>query len=535
MQAELAEWFSRGCGPNEPQVKDLSARLAVLDQRMEAYRKEFGHEALEKVLRPTDNRQPTFLFPELRGLEKSLDQLSGDLNETSQRLDALTTEARLGLHRVAVQDWGEPVSVPAFDERRSAAGLGGVIGGIAPLMLFMFFGIAERRFRFSEQAEDSPEGLPLLAVIPHFTDKTAKVDVERISAQCINNLRLCLRPASRSNPHRLFSVASASAGEGKTSLTLGLGFSFAGAGMRTLLIDCDLVGRGLTRRLNQENAAGLSDCLGDVEQANIAQVASNLWLLPAGRAFMLDGTAITPAVIRELAAVVGDAYDVVLVDTGPILGSPEASVVSQIADRVILVIAQGQQQKNVRRAMQTLQLAGARMAGLVFNRSAPDDYFRSVGGATNASYRPRSQQSPAPQPAPTALQPIAASSASESPAAGRTIPADDSSRDTSDGIDGKIFTDAATIAAAPMAGEPALAPGSVSASFTLFSDQPLITGTGEPPPSVMTVIDGPTTGVGEGASVGKGFADRRADGQMDAAPRPAAAAAGGNPLPTANA
>ena len=45
-------------------------------------------------------------------------------------------------------------------------------------------------------------------------------------------------------------MISGSAGTGKTSLTLALGVSFASSGARTLLIDCDLIGGGLTRRVN---------------------------------------------------------------------------------------------------------------------------------------------------------------------------------------------------------------------------------------------------------------------------------------------
>jgi Mrp family chromosome partitioning ATPase len=71
-------------------------------------------------------------------------------------------------------------------------------------------------------------------------------------------------------------------------------------------------------------------------------------------------------------------YDTILIDTGPILGSIEASPVAVAADGVIVCVACGQQRQLVERALQHLQVIGARLAGVVFNRAQSHDFQQSV-------------------------------------------------------------------------------------------------------------------------------------------------------------
>ena len=60
---------------------------------------------------------------------------------------------------------------------------------------------------------------------------------------------------------RVFAVTSAAPGDGKTSLTLALGLSYAACGTRTLLIDCDLIGAGLTARMNVNAPEGVLEAI----------------------------------------------------------------------------------------------------------------------------------------------------------------------------------------------------------------------------------------------------------------------------------
>jgi Mrp family chromosome partitioning ATPase len=553
MQNKLDDLVHLGCGPNEPQVKDLTVRLGELDQLIESYRQDFAKLALAAAMLPREHRTTMWIFPELRGLEKSLDELTGDLNETVRRQDMLSTEAGLGLQRVTVQDWGGVPSVPVYDERRSTAILLGGVAGVVPLLAFFIFGFIEGRYRFFEQVQDEHDTMPLLGVIPEFTRRLIDEDLARTSAQCVHNIRIRLQPFTQSGPPRQFTITSASAGEGKTSLTLGLGFSFAATGARTLLIDCDMIGRGLSHRLELQDADGLADCLDDPDRANISQVDRNLWFLPAGGARGFGGTVLTPRKFRELVGVFGSTYDIVLVDTGPITSSMEAAVAAQMADRVILVIARGQRHGNGRRAMQMVRSAGAPMVGLVFNRATPDDYHRSIGGAAHAYDKParRSSITPAvsessPEPAPAIESPALPACVVDAPgaaAAPAQAPTAAPLWDIGAGnhVPESAFPDVAPDAFITAKHRSALANTHNSdeagqpAAFTFFSDHPIVTESTEPPPAVMTVINAPGGRLATNDGGSEGFAAPQPDGQMDAAPQPTTEPAGKPQGPTVNA
>ena len=69
-------------------------------------------------------------------------------------------------------------------------------------------------------------------------------------------------------------------------------------------------------------------------------------------------------------------------DTGPVLGSLEAGIVTAAADQVLLVVARGQADVVVQAAVSRLERLGVRSSGLVFNRADPEDLRRSLSAAS---------------------------------------------------------------------------------------------------------------------------------------------------------
>jgi capsular exopolysaccharide synthesis family protein len=180
----------------------------------------------------------------------------------------------------------------------------------------------------------------------------------------------------------VFAVTSASPGDGKTSLTLALGLSFAASGSRTLLIDCDLVGAGLTARLDMAGPDGVleamtnRDLLPYIRQTDIADLS----MLPVGQAQAHHAGMFSPAALRRLLNEAKKHFEIVLIDSGPVLGSIEATPVCAASDGVILTVSRGQQRPLVEKAIQHLASIGARFAGVVFNRAQARDFARSISG-----------------------------------------------------------------------------------------------------------------------------------------------------------
>src|SRR5690606_36365955 len=124
--------------------------------------------------------------------------------------------------------------------------MGGLAGSGLGVGLVLLLGLLNPRIRFIADAENQYPRL--LGALPNLPEKLSDPVEAMVAAQCVHQIRMMLQPRARLERARTLTVTSAAAGTGKTSLTLALALSFAAAGARTLVIDGDIVGMGLTRR-----------------------------------------------------------------------------------------------------------------------------------------------------------------------------------------------------------------------------------------------------------------------------------------------
>jgi len=157
---------------------------------------------------------------------------------------------------------------------------------------------------------------------------------------------------------------------------MSLGLSFAAAGFRTLLIDADLSSRQLTRAFNADDAPGMAEATAG-ETPAIRRVRAGLSVLTAGRCRPQDACRVAPGATGRVLAGIRDRFDVVLIDSEPILTGLTASVIAPQVDGVILALASGQEPAALNNAVTRIERLGARIAGAVFNR-APSSDFRTT-------------------------------------------------------------------------------------------------------------------------------------------------------------
>jgi Mrp family chromosome partitioning ATPase len=244
-------------------------------------------------------------------------------------------------------------------------------------------------FRYIDELERSETPLALLGTIPELIDGDA--ERQALARLSVHHLRHMLEAGPEHSS--VITITSACAGDGKTSLAYALGVSFATTGTETVVVDADLVGRGLTRQLGLDRVTGLREAArrpelnGEVHQTG----TSGLWALPVGLDESLDPARLSPALVAPLLARLRERFPVVIVDSGPVLGSLEASVMCRLSDRVVLVVSRGQTPRSLKAAAQQVRRLGATCAGLVFNRAEPRDYERST---SVGSVRSRSSRAP---------------------------------------------------------------------------------------------------------------------------------------------
>jgi capsular exopolysaccharide synthesis family protein len=250
------------------------------------------------------------------------------------------------------------------------------------VLALLLIGVMDHRYRYSDEATYDLSGITLLGILPNLPDRLTDPEQAATAAHCVHQIRTMLQINGRHDEPQVYAVTSAAAGDGKTSLTLARGLSFAASGSRTLLVDCDIVGAGLTARLDMAGPDGILEAMSDrsllqhIRTTDIADLA----MLPVGMAQAHHAGMFSPAALRKLVTEAKKHFEVVLIDTGPILGSIEATPVCSAADAVILTVSRGQQRPTVEKALSHLLSIGARFAGVVFNRAQSRDFERSISG-----------------------------------------------------------------------------------------------------------------------------------------------------------
>jgi capsular exopolysaccharide synthesis family protein len=181
---------------------------------------------------------------------------------------------------------------------------------------------------------------------------------------------------------RSLMVTSAAPAEGKSTTAVHLAVAHAQQGRKTLLIDGDLRRPSVHRRFDLSSAAGLSTVLtgGVPWQGVLARSAEfpGLDILPAGPPSRRATDLIGPQ-LMDLLEDASREYDLVVLDSPPLLGFPEPLQMAAAVDGVLLVALAGQtNRKALGSAINTLARLRANLVGVVLNavrRDTSEGYY----------------------------------------------------------------------------------------------------------------------------------------------------------------
>ena len=325
----------------------------------------------------------------IASLKEQMASQKETLDITKRTLEQSRFESQaLTMGRVSVLQEGDYPIQPTTDRRIPLAAIGGMAGFGMGGAIMLGIGLIRGGYRYIDDVErEEGAAVPLLGTVPDLSD--GGVEQEQMAALSVHHLRNMLQlQFDRVPGGKVYTITSSSAGDGKTSLSIALAMSFAATGRRTIIVDTDLVGRGLTRQLDLGGQSGLCEALrkdklnGEVKEPKI----HSLWALPSGNVTDFVPEHLSSYMIANLLRELREKYDAVILDTGPILGSLEANVVAPASDGVVLVVSRGQNGKTVRASIERLRRLGATCSGLIFNRAGSRD-FRSSVSTTAVSAR----------------------------------------------------------------------------------------------------------------------------------------------------
>jgi capsular exopolysaccharide synthesis family protein len=213
-------------------------------------------------------------------------------------------------------------------------------------------------------------------------------DARSSSAEAYRTLRTNLIFSQSVQTLRTLVVTSPAPSEGKTTTAANLAVSFAQQGMRVLLVDCDLRRSRIHKMFNVPREPGMTELiLGQQDQESVVRETgvTGLYVLPSGvlppnPSEMLGGER-----MRKTLAGLSEAFDLIVLDTPPLLAASDAAILATISDGVVLVVRAGVTEAEAgQQAIAQLQSVGARVVGAVLND--PDSKLEQYGGYYNYDY-----------------------------------------------------------------------------------------------------------------------------------------------------
>ncbi|QQS26029.1 MAG: polysaccharide biosynthesis tyrosine autokinase [Actinomycetota bacterium] len=292
----------------------------------------------------------------------------------AQRLDQLQVDASLQTGSAQLVKRAELPKDPVEPQPWRTLAIAGFLGLLIGVAAALIVGLIDDSLDTSEELEEQT-GLPVLAVVPVDTPPDNRpVAVSRpgdLAVESYRTLRTNVKFMGVDRPLRVLQVTSALPAEGKTTTASNLAVVLAQMGQSVLLIDADLRRPRLHEVFGVPRSPGLTNVLlGEPFEMVPNLIAEDLTLVTSGAVPPNPSELLSGARIAELLATVADKYDVVVLDSAPVLPVSDALALSATVDGVLVVTEAGRTtKKNVAGALEQLQRVEAPVIGLVLNRA----------------------------------------------------------------------------------------------------------------------------------------------------------------------
>jgi tyrosine-protein kinase Etk/Wzc len=402
-------------GPDHRDVRFTRERLELIKRKMAERASELERsvagiaEARAAALHLAELKQAEQRFTEASQKEKALQDVSredfamlGTMGKNAVQLQALRGKADLTtqLHnqvlqriqhlevekqrpaRVTIDTWAAEPTSPAKDQRPKLTILA-IIGGF--FMALSLAVIVDSRDTFVRCEDDVRRNVGLTVLGTRTIPKRRHVSNKEILAciaEEIRGIRGCVLFAGGRHEFKTLLITSPNPREGKTHTAGDLAVALAESGRRVLLIDADNRKRDLTRRLGADDRPGLADLLANghlPQEFILATSTTNLSFLPAGPACeTFSELLVRPGQLERIRDAFG-IYDLVIVDSPPVLLSNDACIWARYMDTVLMVLrARHSAREDALAAKDKLSQMGGRIMGAVLNgvSSRPRYYSR---------------------------------------------------------------------------------------------------------------------------------------------------------------
>lgn len=270
-------------------------------------------------------------------------------------------------------------SAPVSPKPLRDLGLAGVLGLLAGVGLALLRERLDTSVKTLEQLQELTGSPSLSAIAFDQAARKSPLLLDRTShsprSEALRQLRTNLQFVDIDHPPRVVVVTSALPDEGKSSTATNLAITLAESETTVLLLEGDLRRPRAAEYLGLEGAIGLTNVLvGQVELDDALQSWGDggLSVLPSGSIPPNPSELLASGGMERLLVQLRDRFDVVVIDSPPLLPVTDAAVLAVRSDGALLVVRHGSTTTDqVGAAVAALRAVDARLIGTVFTMVPP--------------------------------------------------------------------------------------------------------------------------------------------------------------------
>lgn len=330
----------------------------------------------EQVAFQDKNIQYTILSREVDSNRAQYDGLIAKLNE-------LGVGSELRRENTAVVDVASTPGAAFLPNRNRNIATALAFAALVAAALIYLRELMNNTFSVPDQIEAELK-LPVLGILPRVSEDTIQEelsDPKSALGEAYRSLRTALQFTGTDGTPRSMLITSSEPSEGKSTTAFKLAQDFGSLGLQVLLIDADMRKPNVHRYFNSDNTVGLSNVLtntvhpDDFKRIFRRSHLANLTYLCAGTIPPNPPDLLSSPKMAMLLQACTDRYDMVIVDSPPIIGLSDAPILARQVEGTLLVVSANQvTRKSSRASLKRLKAVGGHFFGAAMSKFAVKKY-----------------------------------------------------------------------------------------------------------------------------------------------------------------
>ncbi len=346
------------------QLKAREQKLMQDESRLQAKINEQSGAEAKKAALESDVKTSRELYQAM--LARINQQPSADGEKARQPATRIISEAAV------------PTS-PVYPQKAATVGAALGISLVIGILLALIVEYVESGFRTRSELE-SRTGLAVLGLVP-LAPKSANPKPPHMRAldepnstygEAIRSLRSALLQPRGGYRPRVIMVTSSIPGEGKTSTAVSIATTAARARLKTILVECDVLRPSLYNALHCSIGPGLGDYLAGrarIEEVVRVDPVSGAHYVTAGEPMPSASELLDSEGLRLLVTGMREIYDLVVIDSPPVLAVSDTVVVQRLVDETVFLVRWKKTPRDiVFAALRQIAESGGTIAGLALTQ-----------------------------------------------------------------------------------------------------------------------------------------------------------------------